>query len=79
MAKLQSIGLIAVFSLFSVLLALPPQTIPETDILGVDQCDQDLSTTDCNIPSGVFDWLDLVTGTEPTAERPKHRQKHRHH
>jgi hypothetical protein len=76
MAKLQPIGLIAVFSLFSVLLALPPQTIPETDILGVGECDQE---TGCNIPSGVFDWLDLVTGTEPTVEQPKHRQKHRHH
>jgi hypothetical protein len=79
MAKLQQIGLIAVLSLFSVLLALPLQTIPETGTLGVEQCDQDLSTTDCNIPSGLFDWLDLVTGTEPTVERPKHHQKHRHH
>jgi hypothetical protein len=75
MAKLQPIGLIAVFSLFSVLLALPPQTIH----IEVGECDQDLSTTACDIPRGVFDWLDLVTGTDPTVEPPKHRQKHRHH
>ena len=72
MAKLQPIGLIAVFSLFSVLLALPPQTIH----IEVSECDQE---TACNIPGGVFDWLDLIIGTEPTVERPKHRQKNRHH
>jgi hypothetical protein len=73
MAKLQIIGPIAVFSLFSVLLALPPQTIH----IEVGECDQDLSTSACDIPGSVFDWLDLVI--DPTAERPKHRQKNRHH
>ena len=68
----------AILSLFSVLVALP-QTIPETGtgIVGVDKCDQDTTKDDCYVLPGLFDWLDLVTGTT-TGEQPKHHQKRRH-
>ena len=74
MANAQSLKLIAILSLFSVLLALP-QTIPETGIVGVDKCDQDTTKDDCYVLPSLFDWLDLVTETT-TGER---RKKHHHH
>ena len=60
----------------SKLLVTYSQQSPSENLVGSDQCDQDLTRDDCYIPSE-FNWMYLLTGPEkPTGRRAKHHKTH---